>query len=309
MSGDNHSSTLPLQVAVPLATAVAVHVATSVGVRVLVIKGVSAEVHGLRQPRVSADVDVLVDPAGFGEVLGALSRAGWQPRPMYGVSAHLEPHSESLVHRQWPCDIDLHRRFPGFLASPQETFEALWEQRENVSVAGCEVAIPGREGAILVGALHAVRTVDGAERLRTEWDQIVHVIAGLSGKERDSLVALAHRTGASGPLASTFARAGIAIDVPDSPELRAWNARRLAGPVFAGNLVAGLRGKSWRERAQLLRLALWPSADELRAVDPTLGDSRRAMVVVRARRWGRGLVQLPRAIAASRRADAGRAEP
>lgn len=303
---EREDNTLPLRAAVPLATALVMHRAESVGVRALVIKGISAEVHGLRQPRVSADVDVLVDPAGYDTLLESLAQAGWAPRPMYAVSANLDPHSESLIHAQWPCDIDLHRRFPGFLEDPQATFEALWALREHVEVAGRDVWIPNRAGAIQVGALHALRTVDAGPRMDTELDMIVDVIAELEPDERDALVDLAFQTGAVGPLVETFSRAGVAVDVPDSPQLRAWNARRLAGPVFAGNLVSGMRGKPWSERCRLWRLALWPSAAELRAVDPGLGDSSRALVAARVRRWGRGVWQLPRALKAAWAARSGR---
>lgn len=299
MSTDGH--VLPLRAAVPLATALVVHRAESLGVRALVIKGISAEVHGLRQPRVSADVDVLVDPAGYDTLLDSLAQLGWRPRPMYSVSANLDPHSESLIHESWPCDIDLHRRFPGFLATPQTAFDALWDGRDFTGVAKVMVPIPGLAGALQVAALHSLRTVDGSVRMRTELEQVEQVITELTPAQQQELVDLSLATGAAGPLVDTFARGGIHVTVPDTPELRAWNARRLAGPVFAGNLVAGMRGRSMRARMQLLWLALWPTADELRAVNPALPDSTAALMGARLRRWGRGVMQLPQALAASRR--------
>lgn len=52
------------------------------GIRLLVVKGDALARMGLREPRVSADVDVLVEPDRFDELCAALEGAGWSERPL-----------------------------------------------------------------------------------------------------------------------------------------------------------------------------------------------------------------------------------
>jgi hypothetical protein len=149
---------LALEDATELAHAYAHAVAASLGVRALSIKGPAADFHGVRPPRVAADADVLIDPAGFGAVVERLRAAGWHERPkMAGTEGWVE-HSITLIRDGWPCDLDLHDRFPGFLRPEVEVFESLWRDRVETDAAGRAVPIPSRDATILITALHSLRS-------------------------------------------------------------------------------------------------------------------------------------------------------
>ena len=64
------SDRLELAEATDLVSAFAARVADQCGVRALLVKGLSLERHGLRQGHVSADVDLLVEPDKFEDLLG-----------------------------------------------------------------------------------------------------------------------------------------------------------------------------------------------------------------------------------------------
>src|SRR3954451_764135 len=148
---------LALTEAVPLAHAGGGRGARGHDVRVLVIKGPTAMAQGLRAERVSLDVDALVDPARRGVLAAALAELGWLDENPYTSPTVLPMHSLTHRHRRWPCELDLHDRFPGFFAEPQDVFEHLWSRRSAVEVAGREIPCPDRAGQALVLALHALR--------------------------------------------------------------------------------------------------------------------------------------------------------
>ncbi|MGH3331093.1 MAG: nucleotidyltransferase family protein, partial [Nocardioidaceae bacterium] len=138
-AGQVHGPSLTLDEAVPLLHGHVERLARDEGVRVLFIKGPVVAAQGLRVPRTYVDVDVLVDPAAMRPMRDALEQAGWRA-PVADTTAHIVPqHSATYAHEVWPCTIDVHDRFPGFLADPQDVFEALWARRTTANVAGLEV--------------------------------------------------------------------------------------------------------------------------------------------------------------------------
>ena len=147
--------------AVLLAHALVARLADDAGARVLFIKGPTAVAQGVRPPRPSSDVDVLVEPQSFEAVCAALERCGWELRAPDSSLQHAGDlafeHSAHYIHRQWSTDIDVHYLFPGFLAPPQQVFDALWSRRDSVQIAGVAVPAPDRLGQSLVVALHALR--------------------------------------------------------------------------------------------------------------------------------------------------------
>src|SRR6478735_5671403 len=88
---------LPLVDAVELAAAWAAALAERLGIRLLVIKGDTLARHGLRDPRVPADVDVLVEPAAFERYCAAISAAGWSERPVPRINLQAA-HSVTYLH-------------------------------------------------------------------------------------------------------------------------------------------------------------------------------------------------------------------
>ena len=167
------------------------------GARALVIKGSSASFHRLRAERVSADIDVLVEPACVELMTQYLEGAGWKARPTSQLAETLVDHSVSFLHPDWPIDIDVHHRYPGLLVEATTAFEALWSRRTTMHVAGYEVPIPDRAGAILIGVLHNLRTTAETSRHVTEYANVVErVIPTLSEADRRDSVELARQVGA-----------------------------------------------------------------------------------------------------------------
>src|SRR4051812_48241607 len=129
------SSVLELAEAVPLLHGVVDEVARRHGIRILFIKGPILGQQGLRNAHASIDVDVLVDPRRVGELSHSLQELGWAVRVPNTSAGVLALHSATYAHPLWPCEIDVHERFPGFLASPQATFDALWGYGTVATVA------------------------------------------------------------------------------------------------------------------------------------------------------------------------------
>ncbi|MDQ0613785.1 hypothetical protein QF046_001426 [Microbacterium sp. W4I4] len=143
---------------VDLAHALVARMALGIGARALLIKGPIAAIQELRPARVSADVDVLVEPSSVDGLCAALTSRGWHPPITREVPRILDPHSTTLVHDEWPCAIDVHRSFPGLLAPPDICFDALWAVREQYEIARQPVFAPSRSGMMLIVALHALRS-------------------------------------------------------------------------------------------------------------------------------------------------------
>lgn len=145
-----------------LAHALSARIARERQIRVLSIKGAAAVEMGLRGERASADADVLVDPGKFDEFCASLESRGWHTRVARTFPRLIEIHSRTYIHDRWSCDIDVHRAFPGFFASPTIAFNALWESRAVRTLAGQKINVPSRAGMAAIVALHAERTPHAA---------------------------------------------------------------------------------------------------------------------------------------------------
>ncbi|GIG53779.1 hypothetical protein Dac01nite_05310 [Demequina activiva] len=270
--------------------------ARRLGVRALVIKGAVADHHRLRPERVSADVDVLVEPLEAGEFVHSLEGAGWSGRPETSIATEASAHSVTMVHPHWPCDIDVHHEFPGMLAGPHDAFDALWDERSGMSAAGIDVDVAGPLGSILISALHSLRHDTTVARYAAELVSTSIAVRELAPRDRDALGALAVATGAAGPLREWLRAEGIDVAVASTPSLVDWETRRHSGDTFAGQFVATFARAPWRERPRLLVEGIWPDAAEMRATHPEIGPHRRDLLRARLSRVGRGLRDAPRAL-------------
>ena len=78
---------------------------------------------------------MLIEPSGFDVFVAAIEHAGWRERASTLAGSVFTTHSRTFVHRDWPCDLDVHRFFPGFLAEPETVFDELWRRHEAIEVA------------------------------------------------------------------------------------------------------------------------------------------------------------------------------
>ncbi|MGC4110481.1 MAG: nucleotidyltransferase family protein [Nocardioides sp.] len=295
--------------AVPLAHALVASVAVEQDVRVLFIKGPAAVLQDLRVPRLSVDVDAWVDPGRRERLAARLTELGWVDERPYTSPTVLPLHSLTHRHPSWACELDLHDRFPGFFADPQEVFERLWERRVTVQVAGREIDCPDPAAHALVLALHSLRDPDDVgkvadltalvDRIRDRYDE-----AAL----RD-LAELAHALGAADTAAPYLDRLGapeVGRGTLQGADLRAWEMRTGSDSSVAGWLDE-LRRRPKRQWPRFLWYAAVLSEEELRLDDPSLPAGRRAVAKARLRRLRRGLRSAPKAWRSIR--AAGRPDP
>lgn len=303
-------SELQLSEAVPLAHALVAWVAAEVDVRVLFIKGPAAVEQGLRAPRQSVDVDAWVDPGRRPVLVARLAELGWVDEHPYTSPTVLPQHSLTLRNPRWACEVDLHDRFPGFFADPQEVFEQLWRRHDSVPVAGRLVGCPDPAGHALILALHALRDPHHPGH-DLELAALVHRVR--ESATDDSLRDLAELAVTLGA-ADTAAPFLDAVGVPTlgrgstaAADLRAWQLRTRPQASIAGWL-GGVRDVPLRKVPAYLWYAVWLSEQELRLDDPNLPAGRAAVRRARLRRLRRGMQGAPaalRSLWADRRASHG----
>jgi hypothetical protein len=296
---------LALSEAVPLAHALVSRIASDLEVRILFIKGPTAQLQGLRLPRSSVDVDALVDPERRHLLADRLTGLGWVDEHPYTSPTLLPMHSLTHRHPSWPCELDLHDRFPGFFAEPQVVFERLWEGRATVEVAAQAIPCPDRTGQALVLALHALRDPHDPGKA-AELTSLVDRVGEVADPAflRD-LAELAHDLGAADTAAPFLDRVGapaVGRGSTRAADLRAWQLRTEPDASVVG-WVDELRRLPWRRRPQFLWYAAFLTEDELRLDDPGLPEGRRAVAGARIARLRRGLGALPRALRRLRRHD------
>ena len=147
---------LTLAEGVELCAAWSHSVLTQCGIRALLIKGESLSHHGLRLQRASADVDILIEPTRFDEACLRIEAANWRARPIPLINSRVSEHSRTYLHDEWPCDLDLHRHFPGFLAEPATVFDELWKRRTPLTLGAVQVDIPDRMSSLAVLVLSLI---------------------------------------------------------------------------------------------------------------------------------------------------------
>ncbi|WP_062318484.1 nucleotidyltransferase family protein [Demequina maris] len=287
--------------AVPLAHVLAIDVARRAGVRALVVKGPSASLHGLRPERLSADADVLISPDGFEKYLAALGRSGWYERPTAEGPGPKALHSVTSIHDGWPCDIDAHVHFPGFLAPAQAVFDELWSRREPLMLAGVELDTVDRAGAFLVAALHALRTPAQTARHEREMRGLVgRVIPSIDAAARADVVALAIATGAIDTARPVLARLDLPLPEPTphgrDAALDAWRARVGARGETLAQWFPIVSRARWRDRPALVARMIWPTDASFRMSHPETPPGRLAADRGRWARVGRGLRAAPRVL-------------
>jgi hypothetical protein len=272
--------------AVELAHALVDEVASAHDVRVLFVKGPSAAWWGLRAPRTSADVDVLVDPDRLAELVGALRALGWHERAGAMPVTPVRRHSVTLVHSLWPCDLDLHLYVPGVFVDDRVAFGVLWGARTRMPIAGVEVEVPSRPASACILALHALRSPAAGRSMR-ELSRLVAAVR--TGFEADDLVEIAETVTLlhCEETLAPFLR-GIGVDVAARPlvddDRRMWALMRSADQT--SHWLAALRAAGWRTRPRLL----WTALTFVDPEDPTRGEAgswRRCRY--RTVRLGRGL--------------------
>lgn len=222
--------------AVPLGTVHLQQLLERVGVRSLVLKGPAFVELGVRAPRQSNDIDLLVHQDDRASATEALTDSGWS------IISHWFPpalddiiYSTTLRHPLFPVTLDLHHRFSGLLAGAA-AFDALWQRRTQVTLAQQLVTTVGREHALIIEALNATKVV--------AYERRAGVAARVAEQVEDVDVAevtvAARSVGARHTAAHLIeALGGGAPTEPAPPGYRRWRERgsRSTGRHLLGEIV------------------------------------------------------------------------
>ena len=284
--------------AIPLLHSLVTRVAEDAGIRVLFIKGPILAMQGLRPERQSVDVDVLVDPSRFEEMQQRLREIGWRIE-VPGTGAHVMTfHSKAYRHDNWPCEIDVHDRFPGFFADPQDVFEVLWARRTTAAIAGREVPCPDILGNTAVAALHALRD-PSYERSRRDLAFMTEALGeALDQGQLRELAELAVATGAADtlrPFLDAIGAPKLGEGTTPAKDLEAWQIRTSSSGVKTVAYLYQLRHARKRQWPPMLWHALVLTEAEVRKAQPDAAPGAWGLFEARVRRLRRGLEDLPRA--------------
>ncbi|WP_185278488.1 nucleotidyltransferase family protein [Leifsonia shinshuensis] len=277
-----------------LLTAAVARLAASIGVRLIVIKGIAADEYGLRPRHVSSDVDVLVSPDDHVTLLATLEARGWRRRPHDPDVDTFPLHSASMFHPEWAADIDAHFRYPGLEAAG--VFERVWAQRTTVWCGNQPVCLPSLADAIMIGAVHAIRS----RFFRRHREELEFLVGRCSAMDVTLLLERAEELGA------------LATARPFLERLKPWEADydwgeasaewrlRTEFPESSQRRALLWKQASPRERLGKLRLALFPPPSALikETTQQRLGLPQ--LVGRYVRRWIRGARALPKALAVMR---------
>jgi glycosyltransferase involved in cell wall biosynthesis len=302
---ESTATALALDEAVLLAHALVDRVCTDLGIKHLFIKGPIAARQGLRPVQASVDVDVLVDPARRPELARALTKLGWVDEHPYTSPTVLPRHAVSHRHRRWPCELDLHDRFPGLFADPAEMFDILWERRTTVELAARDLPCPDVVAHALILGLNTMR--DPHHVPDQEPKDLVERLRGLLDEpQRWELSHLADQLGAAdtaAPLLHALGVPGAGEGTTPAADLRSWHMMADPPDPTAVPWVNALHELPLRRWPGFLWYAATLSDIELRLAEPNLPDDRLSLLRARGRRLRRGLRAVPGALKAIDQAD------
>lgn len=161
---------VPLPVRLRFGHAAVQHLADEIGVDVLHIKGAAVDPSLRPGGDAGTDVDVLVRPAHVAMLDRAMRQHGWR---LYSSFENGSPfgHAQTYLHEAWGY-VDLHRSFPGIRADPGRAFDRLWDDRQQIEIAGIGCHVPAVEGQAVLLVLNAARSADHTRRdVNAVWGQ------------------------------------------------------------------------------------------------------------------------------------------
>lgn len=288
-----HEAQLKIPEGVLLGHALVARLADSLGIRVFFIKGPASVIQGLRPAKISADVDVFVDPARLADLLQGLRERGWRGRPIDSDSTTFPKHSVTVHHPEWPCCIDVHYRFPGMEKPDMDCFEVLWTNTGGVELAGQQVRVHSKALGVLILALHALRSPQ-LPACRRELDYLVAVSRREARAEE--LLALATATGSLAAVRPFLEGLLSESIVPTWPEPSAeWRNRVAAQEPGSARLLALLQSP-WEKRPGMLRRAVFPPRDVFLSGNIYADMSFRGRQRQHRARWARFFRGLPRLV-------------
>ncbi|ALO67776.1 hypothetical protein AS189_16435 [Arthrobacter alpinus] len=248
------TSELRLSEAVPLGTAFLQELCRNNGIPALFLKGPAATILGFRPGQPSTDIDVLVRKKDKDKAVALLGTMGWNLRGE-GWEEFYSSHSVTLFHSQWPCDIDIHYRFPG-MSSTAHAFDVLYSERQSVPLGGRDIDVPGPLGSVCFQALHALRN----PWISSQKFNFTFLVNEAPAPAFDSLLAFSQEIDALAAMKPYFT---AVYTMPDSfawpRPSREWLARTTAKTRGSIRLME-LIDAPWHEKIQILKRQFTPSS-------------------------------------------------
>ncbi|BCW79820.1 nucleotidyltransferase family protein [Arthrobacter sp. NicSoilC5] len=291
MTSARHENQLMIPEGVLLGHALVARLAGSLGIRVFFIKGPASVTQGLREAKISADVDVFVDPSKVEELLQGLHERGWRQRPADPDDRTFPKHSVTVHHAAWPCCIDVHFRFPGMERTAYDCFEALWANTVHMQLAGQRLRVPTKALGILFLALHALRSHE-LPACRQELEYLA--VLTRRDSQAEALLELASATGALAavrPFLEGLLPEPIAPAWPEPS--REWRNRVAAQAPGSARIIAIVQAP-WGEKPNILWRAVRPGREVLLGANIYADMSLPGRFRQHGARWVRFLVALPR---------------
>lgn len=207
-----HVPEVPVWALVHLTHAALQRTADRVGADILHIKG-PATLTSLRDGRHdSGDADVVVRPAHLERFTAALVDDGWSLYTGFDEGSPFG-HAANYEHPAWAF-ADIHRLIPGPLATADDVFERLWQDRETAPIAHWPCTVLSVTGQVFVQALHSARS-HGTEP-PDAWKLCDNTV-------RDNVRALADSLGATTALAAGIGELDQHTDAPDYALWKYWS--------------------------------------------------------------------------------------
>lgn len=181
------------------------------GIRALAFKGPAFVELGVRAPRQSVDIDVLIHPDDRDRATRVLAQAGW--RSVSGpILAKLEAvqYSNTLRHETFPVTVDLHHILPGVLDWP-DAFDVLWRDRVSVDIAHHPVLTFSPPHGLVFEALNAMKC-----RPPESWDGGCQTVLRRAEQQDPAAVVRAAESIGAEHTALPLTRA-LGMPVPTSP--------------------------------------------------------------------------------------------
>jgi hypothetical protein len=239
------------------------------------------------------------------DALATLQAAGFVER-FPGVNRHTSSDHAITLAQVDPSgrllsEIDVHDRFVGIDAPPEESFEELWRRREPDRLAHVDVAFPDLPTRALLLVLNTARTDTDQAR-----EDLTRLLASGDTEGWEDVVILARRVRALSGL-----RAGLEVDpagaavvaemgLSDVAISREWALRRSGSPRTALRLDE-FRRLPWRARPGAVLSWLFPSPAIIRMRDPRAHGNRAKLLGGYVRRLRDGVTSvLPSARALAR---------
>lgn len=272
-------------------------VARDAGVRALLIKGPASAELGLRDSsHQSVDVDVWVAPQDLDRYCAHLFSLGWR-RPFVPTSSQITPrHAVTMTHPNWPCELDVHDRYPGLLREPIPLFEYLWAHRQEIVIAHEHVWCPDLTAMFAIESLHRLRAGkredSSLSRLITRYRV---EIGKTAGNHLNELAVETHSVPTLQPILRMLG-CGRSEKPPMGAELLAWEVGLKAPNVRSIPTLMTLLRTPKRKWISVIGRALVLSEVEIRRTCPELALGRRSLLVARMRRVLAAVFDLPRAL-------------